>query len=64
MRGSGFGGGENDQPCNILNFKQSNLKWPNGDPINPTQYIVRAIAYARDGAIAATTFFFQIDSLE
>lgn len=60
----GFGGGENNQPCNIYNFKQNGGKWPNGDPIALTQYIVRAIAYARDGAIGATTFFFQIDRVQ
>lgn len=60
----GFGGGENNQPCNTYNFKQNGLKWLNGDPVNPTQYIVRAIAYARDGAIAANTVFFQIDRVE
>ena len=34
----GFGGGENNQPCNIYNFKQNGGKWPNGDPVAPTQY--------------------------
>ncbi|MCC7162674.1 MAG: hypothetical protein IT331_09285 [Anaerolineae bacterium] len=60
----GFGGGENNQPCNTYNFKQNGLKWLNGDPVFPTQYIVRAIAYARDGAIAANTVFFQIDRVQ
>lgn len=59
----GFGGGDNGSPCPVFNFQQRNFRWPKGDPINPTQYVLRVIAYAQDGRIAANTQVMQINSL-
>jgi hypothetical protein len=63
-RWCGFSGGEGTFPCNKYNFAQNGGRWSNGTPVFPTQYVVRAVAYTNDGNIAASTFFFQIDSIQ
>ncbi len=63
-RWCGFSGGENGFPCNTYNFARNGGKWSNGTPVYPTQYIIRAVAYANDGSVAAGTFFFQIDRVQ
>ncbi len=50
----GFSGGETN-PCNVLNFVQNQFKFPSGEPIQPTLYLLRVIAYANDGNIASQT---------
>jgi hypothetical protein len=60
----GFGDGGLNTPCNVWNFAQQGGKWPNGDEIFPTQYLVRVIAYAEDGRIAAASQMFQIDRVQ
>jgi hypothetical protein len=63
-RWCGFSGGEGNFPCNRYVFAQNGGRWSNGTPVYPTQYIIRAIAYANNGAVAAGTFFFQIDRVQ
>jgi hypothetical protein len=41
-----FGGGEPN--CNIWNFAEHGNQWPNGDPIEPGNYTLRATAHAKD----------------
>lgn len=60
----GFGGGDNNTPCPSYNFAEHGLKWTNSAPVNPTQYVLRAVAYTRDGQIVATTFIIQIDKVK
>ncbi len=60
----GFGDDGLNTPCHVWNFLQRQGGWPNGAPVYPTQYILRAIAYAKDGRIAANSLMFQIDGLE
>lgn len=57
----GFGDGGLKTPCNVYDFGAHNLKWANGDSINPTQYLLRSIVYAKDGRIAARSSMIQID---
>jgi hypothetical protein len=56
----GFGDGGLNTPCNVWNFAGHGGKWPNGADINRTQYLVRVVAYAQDGRIAARSQMFQI----
>lgn len=42
-----FGGGEPD--CNVWNFAENGNQWPNGDPIESGEYLLRAVVYAKDG---------------
>lgn len=60
----GFGDAGLNTPCNVWNFSQRNRKWPNGAPIGLAHYLVRVIAYAQDGRIAASSQMFQIDGFE
>lgn len=60
----GFGGGDNNTPCPPYNFADNGLKWTTGAPVNPTQYVLRAVAYGRDGQIVATTSIIQIDVVQ
>ncbi|HZQ10552.1 MAG TPA: Ig-like domain-containing protein [Anaerolineae bacterium] len=57
----GFGDGGLKTPCNVYDFDDHNLKWANGDSVNPTQYLLRSIVYAKDGRIAARSSMIQID---
>lgn len=60
----GFGGGDNGADCPVYNFAQHGGKWPNGAPVQPTQYILRLIAFATDGKIVADTVMIRIDSVQ
>lgn len=60
----GFGDDGVNTPCHVWNFTQRNQKWPNGAPIGLAHYLVRVIAYAQDGRIAASSQMFQIDGFE
>lgn len=60
----GFGGGDNGADCPVYNFAQHGGKWPNGAPVNPTQYILRLVAYATDGKIVADSIMIRIDAAE
>lgn len=60
----GFGGGDNGQPCPAYNFAKNGLKWPNGAPVAPTEYILRAVAYLNDGTIGVGTFVIRIDQVK
>ncbi len=53
-----FGGGEPD--CSIWNFAEHGNEWPNGDPIEPGDYILRATVYAKDGSTAMVEKGIQI----
>lgn len=59
-----FGGGDNGADCPMYNFAANGGKWQNGAPVNPTEYILRMIAYATDGKIAADTFTITIDRVQ
>jgi hypothetical protein len=59
-----FGGGDNGAPCPVYNFRSNGLKWSSGASINPTQYVLRAVAYTSDGIISASTFVIQIDRVQ
>lgn len=52
------------KPCHVWNFSQRKGKWQSGAPIYLTQYLVRVVAYAKDGRIAAQSQMFQITSLK
>jgi hypothetical protein len=43
-----FSGGEPD--CNIWDFAEHDYQWPNGDPIEPGNYALRATVYTDDGS--------------
>ena len=43
-----FSGGEPE--CNLWDFAEHNYQWPNGDPIEPGNYALRATVYADDGS--------------
>lgn len=60
----GFGDDGLNTPCHVWNFSQRQGKWPNGAPIHLTQYLLRVIAYAKDGRIAADSRMFQIDGFK
>jgi hypothetical protein len=60
----GFGGGNNGEACPPYNFAQNGLKWPNGAPVAPTEYILRAVAYLNDGTIGAGSFVIRIDEVK
>lgn len=60
----GFSGGDNNTPCPPYNFAANGLKWTSGAPVNPTQYVLRAVAYGRDGQMVATTSVIQIDVVQ
>ncbi|MBI1878969.1 MAG: SH3 domain-containing protein [Chloroflexi bacterium] len=53
-----FSGGEPD--CNMWNFAQHNNRWPNGDPIEPGDYTLRATVYAEDGSSTTVEQTIQI----
>jgi hypothetical protein len=42
-----FSGGEPD--CNVWVFAEHDNRWPNGDPIEPGDYTLRATIHAKDG---------------
>lgn len=56
----GFGAAGLNQPCNVYDFAAHDLKWQNGDAIGPTEYILRAVVYAKDGRIAAQSEVIRI----
>jgi hypothetical protein len=60
----GFADEVQNTKCRIWNFKQHNAKWQSGARVDLTQYLVRVIAYARDGRIAAYSQMFQVDSIQ
>ncbi len=60
----GFADEVQNTTCRIWNFKQRGGKWQSGAPVHLTQYLVRVIAYAQDGRIAAYSQMFQVDSIQ
>jgi hypothetical protein len=53
-----FGGGEPD--CNIWDFAEHGNQWPNGDPIEPGDYTLRATVHAEDGNSTTVEMNIQI----
>ncbi len=60
----GFSGGDNNAPCPPYRFDEHALKWPDGTPVYPTQYVVRAIVYTKDGQLSAASNMFQVDKVK
>lgn len=55
-----FSGGDGDNPCEIWRFAEHAFKWPSGAPIYESEYSLRAIAYAKDGAVGAAAMVIEI----
>ncbi|MCL4304273.1 MAG: hypothetical protein KJ077_51810, partial [Anaerolineae bacterium] len=53
-----FGGGEPD--CNIWDFAEQGNQWPDGDPLEPGDYTLRAIVHAEDGNSTTVEMNIQI----